>query len=359
MRNRVLMILCSALAVLLFAQACTKDKDDGDHSDHQDIPSVLEQGELSFLGARYSSDSQGAIPYYIKGGTAYPVNYAGETPVISAIDATRNGVYLAGFTPSRSRALLFKDGEELLELQTPNTRYEDAQSVFADGDDIYVAGSYILASNEKERIGVVWKNGEPIFLTDGTYNTVFTSMYVANGDVYVVGYQTVNKKNISKCWKNGKEILSSSPDVLSYFNRVYVEEQDVYVAGYSDDLSERKLKLWKNGVLSNLSSGDPLIRSTGLAVENGVSYLAGYRQMGKNNEPLLFKGGEEQNLERLEGDGQLRVVGLKVYDGNTIVLGINQGPESAQSILWVNGSRVSLKALQEDIVIEDFDFQPL
>lgn len=86
----------------------------------------------------------------------------------------------------------------------------EAYSIFVHDGDVYVAGYNIDAPINKMR-AVYWKNGQMLYLTDGSYNAEAYSIFVYNGDVYVAGYEdNSSNKEVAKYWKNGREVIISS-----------------------------------------------------------------------------------------------------------------------------------------------------
>jgi hypothetical protein len=62
--------------------------------------------------------------------------------------------------------------------------------------DVYICGY------EGKR-AVYWKNGIPVYLTDGTYQAQANSIKVIGNNVFVVGFENDGKYNFAKYWING------------------------------------------------------------------------------------------------------------------------------------------------------------
>ncbi len=130
-----------------------------------------------------------------------------------------------------------------------------ATSVFVSGDDVYVAGGNGLR-------GMVWKNGVEQILFSSGDNSYASSIYVAGEDVYVAGYEAqwdytysfddyVYGPAKAMLWKNGvpTPLTNGSQDAKA--NSISVSGDDVYVVGYKGDTAV----IWRNGIANSLGKG--------------------------------------------------------------------------------------------------------
>jgi len=143
---------------------------------------------------------------------------------------------------------------------------------------IYIAG-------EGRGFARYWKNGKTVKLTDEVRFSTANSIYVSNGDVYVVG----NIDDTAVCWKNGNEtILNADPSkTKASANSVYVYSNDVYIAGCENGIA----KYWKNGVSINLSDNTSRSSANSIFVSNGDVYVAGCET---NFSPIIKKDGSRR-----------------------------------------------------------------
>lgn len=354
----IIAIFCAIISALLF-QSCKKDKHEDEEKDQHPIFDLV---DVYFLGSEF--DNEKRTSYYYYNEVAYPLY--GETDArVNPFDivVASGDVYVTGsgneddsFSYKPIRALLWKNGE-LQELMTPETTREEAKAVFVHGDDVYVAGSYIPASGNKTRVGVIWKNGEPVVVSDGRETTFFEDVFVSGEDVFAVGYENIGGGIVSKYWKNGESVTLSSRETTTYANSIFVDGADVYIAGFADALSDRSLKLWKNGQASNLLSSKPVVRGGTVVVENGHTYVCGYEQVGSKYEPRLFKDGVMESLED-KNSGHTYALDLKVYNGNMLVLGRMESELAVESILWVNGIPANIGNIGAGKMFVAFDIVP-
>lgn len=94
-----------------------------------------------------------------------------------------------------------------------------ANSVFVSGPDIYVAGGELVYINSYAgEYTRVWKNG--VILTEYTGNKEANSVYADNGQVYVAGRKiTPSIGTAATVWKNGvASSLVSTPNIFGQFN---------------------------------------------------------------------------------------------------------------------------------------------
>jgi len=161
------------------------------------------------------------------------------------VDA-KKAVYIAGRTYDntllKSGATILKNGAVTYLTNDNEDDYSFAFGLFADGNDMYAAG------NKDESKAILWKNGNPAELGEGTAYSVYST----GGDVYVAGYLKNSKGNEeATLWKNGVASSLFDDSEISIAYSVYVSGNDVYVAGrYGDHAT-----LWKNNVATDLGEG--------------------------------------------------------------------------------------------------------
>lgn len=359
MNKGIIIAICCTISSVLFFQSCKKNKDEDKEEDKHPI---FELVDTYFLGFEFENEKRRS--YYYHNEVAYPLRAVSDVRVNPSDIAVASGdVYVTGteneddsFSYKPIRALLWKNGE-LQELTTPETRLEETNAVFVNGNDVYVAGSYIPAADNSKRIGVVWKNGEPVMVSDGKETTFFEDVFVSGEDIFAVGYENIGGGIVSKYWKNGESVTLSNRETTTYANSIFVDNADVYIAGFADALSDRSLKLWKNGQASSLLSSKPVVRGGTVVVENGHTYVCGYEQVGSKYEPRLFKDGIMQSLQD-NNSGHTYAVDLKVYQGNMLVLGRMDSERATESILWVNGVPANIGNVGAGVSLVAFDIVP-
>ncbi len=361
MKKVIIIAICCAISSIHLFQSCKKGGDD--EKDEVEEHQIVDWGDVYFIA--YSLETNAGIPGYFRNNREFPLEISTDTQIIPTdISVASGDVYVIGteykgesVSGSPSNAVLWKNGKRS-ELHTPETKYEEATAVFVSGEDVYVAGSYVPADGEK-RIGVVWKNGDPVIVTDGKESTTFADLFVSGDDIYIVGHENTQGGIISKYWKNEKAVKLSTEDVITYAKSIVVDGADIYVLGYVDNLSTegRSLKLWKNGRAEKLISGRSVIRGGKVVVENGHTYACGYEQVGSKYEPRLFKDGVMEPLED-KNSGHTYALDLKVYNGNVLVLGRIDSESAIESILWVNGVPANIGTLGVQASLVAFDVVP-
>jgi len=73
---------------------------------------------------------------------------------------------------------------------------------------VYIVGSMDIGA--RYDAAVIWKNGEPTYLTDGTGDAQARAVSMVNNDVYVLGYDRhFSNNNYIKIWKNSTLIYKT------------------------------------------------------------------------------------------------------------------------------------------------------
>ena len=101
---------------------------------------------------------------------------------------------------------------------------------------------------------MVWKNGVPETIDPATPGAEVSSIFVSDGNVYLVGNEIRNNVYNAKVWKNGTGTFLSTA-AGSDAKSVCVHNGDVYIAGWEYDNDGKQVAtLWKNGVASPLAT---------------------------------------------------------------------------------------------------------
>ena len=175
-------------------------------------------------------------------------DFQSDVIINESLKSTANSVYVSDagvvyiavttFGAENSGAVLWVDGE--LTFLGDFNSYNNANSVYVSGNDVYVAG-------KKDSKATLWKNGVAQQLSE---NGTAYSVFISGNDVYVAGYED----SAAALWKNGVVQELGEDGEVAY--SVYVSGDDVYVAGYQydNDINLNKPILWKNGVAQKLSN---------------------------------------------------------------------------------------------------------
>jgi hypothetical protein len=197
-------------------------------------------------------------------------------------------------------------------------------------------------------------------------------------NVYVTGFETVQKNSVARLWKNGtvQNLAGSSGSLLrststsavisSEARSVFVSGDDVYVAGWdvivtgdkwiesggeiitNGDEVIGRARLWKNGEMQNLSSGTFSDQAFSVFVSDDDVYVLGREALQPAPFPSswafkVWKNGEVEIIA--EGTSDCQVNSIFVSDGKVYVAGRRRTPSGLQATLWINGK-------PEDLVCE-------
>ena len=135
-------------------------------------------------------------------------------------------VYVAG--GGKWHGTVWKNGvRQNIELEDKDAIFPSyVNSVFVYGNDVYAAGSERMGENweNSKNVAFLWKNGKAQRLTERNREGKALSVYVCDGDVFVVGYETNSAgQNVAKLWKNGVAQNLTQGNVSGKANSVFVK----------------------------------------------------------------------------------------------------------------------------------------
>ncbi|MDR1780763.1 MAG: hypothetical protein LBR50_08560 [Tannerella sp.] len=246
--------------------------------------------------------------------------------ILHSLSVSAQDVYVAGNT--NDGATVWQNGSVLYSFGN----YTGANSIYVDGEDIYVAGFKSISGIES---AVVWKNNKEITLASITAPTTLptspasitavdswgataVSVIVYKGDVYALGYTYIGYTDGSnlarldytaKVWKNGEELYTIVNDSyepytgMTWFyspaiSSMSIYNGDVYVAGFCPKgtvYSELEfMSLWKNG--EPVDASEEYKNASSVFVENGNVYVAGYSSTSTGYGATLWTNGQPRLL---------------------------------------------------------------
>jgi hypothetical protein len=214
---------------------------------------------------------------------------------------------------------------------------------------------------------VLWKNNVVTVLDSGTYGARANAVAVANGHVYVAGFEgSSTSESVAMLWTDGTPTKLTEGSVSGSAGGVAVVGTDVYVAGsettYNTTLGTyvTSAMYWKNGLPTVLNSGlaagsgifIPNAAATSIAVEGSDVYFAGFVgsqiETAPNtyrDEPVVtyWKNGVATSVST--GLEYALAYGIAVQNGQVYVAGslcATLTPQCSTATLWTNTIASSL-----------------
>ncbi len=219
--------------------------------------------------------------FYWKNGVRFPLEMKGERKWISNTDMLVSGkdVYATGFfmpvDAEATVAVMWKNGKP--------TYLTDGSS-WGKAEGIAMSGKNVLICGQDDGRAAVWTNGVksrlaelPLLKDDVFVESEALSIFVSGSDVYVVGYVIQTSRRVGVIWKNNKVSLLSETGHFSP-RQVFVSGKDVYVGGvsYADPAwEESKAGIWKNGAITVLSGKEQSGYVFSIFVSGKTVYAAG------------------------------------------------------------------------------------
>jgi len=251
------------------------------------IPVDVYVGGSSFI----SSTNVPVAVYWKNGGM---VVLSTESSGVKSIAVAGNDVYAGGYImkyepsiPDEHAAAMiavagyWKNGEWVGLSVLDSRNNSSVETMFMDGDDIYVGG--YSANRSNIRVAGYWKNIEWVGLTSNSkYDSSVNSIFVTDNDIYACGYMRGKGIQIPVYWKNGEciELSFLSDKKAGNAYSIFVSNNDVYICGYSRNNSGVYTACyWKNSEIIPLSSSEPKdeLQANSIFIAGKDVYISGYR----------------------------------------------------------------------------------
>ncbi len=278
------------------------------------------------------------------------------------------------------RAVLWVDGRSVV----LDRSYSVATSVWIDGGDVYVGGSFvdgdsgpracIWVNGSRQALGhsdsnsdvygvcvaggrvyaagsageraVLWIDGQAAFVDAGPDRSYGNSVFVSGHDVYMAGMAIAGGNPCPTLWKNG-EIFYQKCDGGDDYKSLYVSAGRVYVAGSHIDGTAVCQSMNTDGSEQRNELAGDLNTARALFVSGGRMFVAGdsYNAASMRTCAMLVAGGQGQVLEMSCGSANSRADALFV-DGSDVYVG---GGEADYAMIWKNGQPEVLSTGMDDM----------
>ncbi|MBL0311748.1 MAG: hypothetical protein IPP78_03340 [Holophagaceae bacterium] len=120
---------------------------------------------------------------------------------------------------SPSVAAYWKNGNAV--YLSDGSRWAQGAAICVSGNDVYVAG--LRQINDSYDAAVYWKNGVMVRLTQGNSEARTTGIVVLGSDIYVSGYEVVQGVCVATYWKNGTPIRLTDGKLDSFARGIVVQ----------------------------------------------------------------------------------------------------------------------------------------
>jgi len=250
-------------------------------------------------------------------------------------------------------ATIWKNGKRFLLSDGSYDAF--CNGVHADGETIYIVGCEATGDlvddgyyePYHQNVGVIWKfkageedKAEKTVISDGKYSTSPIAVTVADGKVYAAGFDTPEYDRRVILWTDGKPqyLTDGTTDALAYC--ICSDGKDVYVGGYvqpADNKQGGVATIWKNGVAQSLTSGKTVAKVNAVCVDGGKVYAAGTeKESGGRWKGVLWIDGVAHDFTDYVGT---EITGLYVKNGEYVIEGNMTETNSAKDIcpyIWTS-----------------------
>jgi hypothetical protein len=218
--------------------------------------------------------------------------------------------------------------------------------------DVYAVG-YELDGNLYK--AVLWDNNVATILDSGNYGARAFSVAVANGNVYVAGFEgSATGNDVAVLWTNGVAATLTNDAGPGVAYAVAVSGTDVYVGGNYTAINpatgelSTAVEYWKNGTPTILAQGGGI---SAIAVDGSNIYFAGDLYTTTETSPNNFtvaptvtywENGVATSLTN--GLSGTQTTGIVAQDGHVYVSGAlcSSSTLTCEATYWKDGTAISV-----------------
>lgn len=316
--------LTSLLAILLFATyySCSKDVTE-DLTPKTDNIYILQN---AFKGPK----EYGVIQLY-KNDTFTDITNKENDSWGIGMYINNNDVYILGTEKvdgSEEKTKVWKNGQEL-----PLPINSNIHDITISGSDLYLLSQEYI--NNAYQI-VVYKNNQPINITDGANDATPTKIKIIGSDTYILGTVFDGNHYVVTIWKNGVATNITDGSYNAFSNDLVVNNNEVYVLGREHNGTTTLPKLWKNGNEVPNFINDQFFRPVSLFVENDNVYVTGNFVKDAIRTAQLWKNGETINIGGINNHSFVSDVFVK---NNKVYVSYHEANQFKKFVskLWLDG----------------------
>jgi hypothetical protein len=225
--------------------------------------------------------------------------------------------------------------------------------------DVYVAGSADLpTATGANHVAVIWKNGIPVNLTDGSNDAEANAAIVAGTTLYVVGYENNGNHDVARIWTCD----TGQPFKLKAFTATTLTDgtndaralhltaagTDLFVAGMENNGTADVAKIWKHDAAApfanqafasaNLSAGVFDAAAYAVTSDGTRLYASGYAGDGSNHLATLWTYDLTTTFGEcafasmpLNADSDAYANDVRVFDGRVWIAGTLYSPNALEA----------------------------
>ncbi len=359
------MLYKTILLVVLITLLTSSCKKNDEH-----VNSKLDAVDIYMAGYEFSSGL--AVATYWKNGKAIHLTDGMQWAEAHAIVVSGNDVYVAGV--ERNTAMYWKNGTPHVLANQIRNFPGLANSIAISGNDVFISGTEqgifpgYPGTNVTQKVGKYWKNGTLMYLSSEFFSSEASSITVSGNDVYIAGnaWEPYSLDSIgticNNCqryekatyWKNGVPVyLTDGTTSQAHATGIAVSGSDIYVCGNilydASTTSSNKAAYWKNGSMVTLIySGADRIQTTGIVVSGNDVYVSGTGYVNNGfSKALYWKNGVGIPLQGIgqQVSGTANAIAL---NGNDVYIAgnlfyITPDPAAMQAIkCWKNNNMLTI-----------------
>jgi hypothetical protein len=238
----------------------------------------------------------------------------------------------------------------------------------------YTCGEIQIGTATKNTQAMMWVNNVPTLLPSNSYNSSANAIVVANGNVYVIGYESdFGMPAVAILWINGVATRLLPAQIYNIGIDMIIDGTDIYTLVHQTYAfnNNTSLLIVKNGTIIQTITSTDEIFGRRLAKSGNNFYIAG-SQFDANNSDFFPKLWKNQNSLLINGLPSCELKGITLANDSFFACGFrsdinlkyepcfwynfaepvssNMGSfgSSAEDIVWYNNQLNSLQNYDQD-----------
>ena len=343
--NQPLMKVWSFVALFLLLASCSKD--DAAETPQNFIPQFLYAGNV-YKGNTYNTLNKNAI--LVQNDSVIYLSPQNRSDA-QAVFGNGKDIFVAGYQHNGSdnrRIVSWTNNSTNIQYLSTANKYNNARAILEDQGKMYVSGTeYLVESGKNLPFQRLWVNGQ-VKVNQGTLDfSGIEAITTYNGEFFLAG-QFAQAACI--WYQQSMRTIRTAASNATYIKKTAT---DTIALGYGNiDANSDALIAWKNGKIDFSHTLNQRVTNVLASMQGNDYYFVTLPSISDPIPPKVFKN--NTLLYEIATGKNVRIVALQVYRNKVYVLGnLIEGTQSIPT-LWVDGKPQTLFAASKNIFLNDF-----